>query len=189
MNYTNYQKLFYEQVYKWEKGFVNDPYDLGGLTNDGITFIFFKANALKVLNLEPTYKNFTNLKYQDIIAFYNYIFIKSELLKINSSIIQGACFDFIINSGKAKLKIQEMLKDKGFNIELDGIFGDKTFSAINDFVTKVGEEKALSDIMEKRLNYVVSLTIKMPTQKKFLKGWLNRINDWNNFLKNLLKNK
>lgn len=61
-------------ILKWEGGFVNDPADLGGATNMGVTIGTYKEYCKKKGKPEPTVEDLKNLsceEWTDILkAFY-----------------------------------------------------------------------------------------------------------------------
>ncbi|WP_338134997.1 putative peptidoglycan-binding domain-containing protein [Sharpea azabuensis] len=64
---------------------------------------------------------------------------------------------------------------KLLNVTQDGIVGPKTVAAINN----------TADIMDKvyeaRKNHFEAIVKARPISKKFLKGWINRLNDTYNY--------
>ena len=67
------------------------------------------------------------------------------------------------------------------DIIVDGKIGPVTISEINNSNPKT----LLSKLIEERENYYKSLVDKNPKLKKFLNGWLNRINETNKYINNL----
>jgi lysozyme family protein len=182
------QSEILEQSYKWEVGFDTDPDDLGGATKDGITFEHFRANAAKVLGKPPLWRIFISMSKEDILKFYERIYIRVQCDKIQHPAIAAACFDFALNSANGKREIQEVLRDE-FNkpIAIDNIFGTQTVGALNQVTAAVSAVHLLKSIMDKRQKYVEDLTIIKPSQKKFLDGWMHRINDMRLFCQKLIE--
>lgn len=52
-------------ILKWESGFVNDPDDLGGATNKGVTFATYKEYCKKKGRKEPTIEDLKNISVED----------------------------------------------------------------------------------------------------------------------------
>jgi lysozyme family protein len=179
----------FEQSHKWERenGTTNDPADKGGWTNDGITYKHFYSNCKVVLGVEPTDDRFENMSLDDVKLFYNRIWERMMLDKVDNALIAGVCFDFALNSGYGKREIQEVLMIYGFPIAPDNIFGPKTIAALNKAVIVHGVAKVSKDILDQRLKYVQGLVKKTPSQVRFIKGWTNRINDWRNYANNYVK--
>ena len=57
-------------------------------------------------------------------------------------------------------------------MKADGIVGSKTISCINS----QNQEEAFKKIWNRRKKFYDSLVAKNPSQKVFLKGWMNRLN-------------
>lgn len=174
-------EAIFQQTMKWEKGFVNDPDDKGGMTNDGITWGHYQAFCREVLNRPPSFKHFKNLSLSDKRAFFNRIWLRMQCDKIKDITVAAVCFDFGVNSGFAKREIQELLQGWGHKFKADNIFGPITIGALNKAVEKMGTEAVVTAILDKRQDYVLSLDDRDPSQTKFIKGWTNRIDDWRAF--------
>lgn len=152
---------------KWEGGIANDPNDKGGFTNRGITLVTFKNYFGKNKTINDL-KNITDEQW--FYIFKNGYYDKIKCAEIKNDNIQLIWCDWFWGSGKwAITKVQTLV-----GVEDDGIVGPKTLDAINNFKT----QKDLFDkIKQLRINFVYSIVKNNPSQKKFLKGWLNRIND------------
>ena len=173
----------FEQSYKWEveKGLTNERNDKGGLTNDGITLERFNQVCKKVLGCKPTDERFKALTKDEVKRFYAYSFKMVGCDKIENEIVAAVCFDFALNSSKGKREIQKVLVGLGYKLTIDNIFGEKTIRCINRTAKIAGPYKLCSKILEARQNYVNSLVLKDESQRRFLKGWTNRIEDWKRF--------
>jgi len=78
--------------------------------------------------------------------------------------------DWAVNSGAgtAVRGVQRILK-----VECDGKIGPITISAINN-----ANSKSLFDLIkEERCRFYNAIVERNPAQRKFLKGWLNRLNE------------
>ena len=58
-------------------------------------------------------------------------------------------------------------------MDADGIIGKNTLYAIN----KCNEEILFNDIYNERVKFYTNIVENKPSQKMFLNGWLNRLND------------
>ena len=66
------------------------------------------------------------------------------------------------------------------NLSVDGKIGIKTISEANSNNPKT----VLDHFIEERKKYYNSIVTKNPSQKKFLKGWLNRVEEVNKYIDN-----
>lgn len=166
-------------ILKWEGGKVDDPIDRGGLTNKGITYDTFSALALKVLGKQPTRQIFENLTKEQAALFIKYFFdIATGGNKVNNEQIAFILTNWHWGSGKGGLiSFQKMLNQKfGFKLETDGIIGQKTIDAINSINPKLLYNTAV----QWRANFFHQIVANDPSQQRFLKGWLNRLEDFKN---------
>lgn len=153
-------------VLKWEGGFVDDPDDRGGRTNQGITQQVYDAwrrrqgrPVLDVKDIEQT----------EVHAIYENDYWRPAACDRLQHPLQLAQFDTAVNMGirRAVRVLQEAA-----GAAVDGSFGPATQRAC-----------AVCDLGETLRRY---LTIReglyrrfaqAPGQAKFLKGWLNRLDD------------
>lgn len=161
---------FLETLLKNEGGFTDDPNDHGGATNLGITLTEWIAkgwdrNDDGIINLQ----DLKLLTEEDAATFF-----KSEYWdavradEIESQSVAEIIFDWAVNSGitRAIRKTQRLIGHP-----VTGEMTDSDISLINK-----AQPKPLFDIiMAAREAYYYTIVKNDKTQKKFLKGWLNRI--------------
>ena len=153
-------------ILKWEGGFANDPTDLGGATNKGVTIATYEAYCKKKGLPRPSVadlKHISDAHWRDIIKtmFWD------------------------------KWRADDIHSQKVANIA-DGIVGNKTLSAVN-FADPDQLFEAIFKERVKFINGIVSRSVVAYekkigrkatekellkyTQKRFLSGWMNRLND------------
>ena len=57
---------------------------------------------------------------------------------------------------------------------IDGIVGPKTIEAINSYPV---QKELFEKIKQERIDFIDRIVANRPTNKKFKRGWLNRLND------------
>ena len=77
--------------------------------------------------------------------------------------------DFVWGSGKYGITVPQ----KVLGVTADGIVGPKTLAAINSRDPK----QLFAELKAARKAYYERICSSRPTNKKYLKGWLNRLND------------
>lgn len=165
-------------ILKWEGGLSDDIRDNASRivcptplnnryyhTNKGVTYQtwvkhFGKQNDHRFLKMSD--KDFSI-----ILKSYWYVW-KAD--SINNQSIANILVDWLWGSGHVGIKkVQTIL-----GVVADGIVGEKTINAINS-----ADQKALFDkIFESRKVFLHNIVINKPNQKVFLKGWMNRLNDF-----------
>ena len=162
------------KILKWEGGFVNDPDDLGGATNMGVTIKtyrhFFGAHKTVEDLKKLTIKDWSKIARK---GFWE----KVGGDNITSQDVAELLFDFAWGSGvnRANKLVQNLLnKSFGKHLVVDGITGPKTQAAINS----VNPNKLFNKIWDYRYDYLHYIVEKRPQNAKFLNGWLNRLNDF-----------
>lgn len=159
-------------ILKWEGGFVNDPDDLGGATNMGITIGTYRDYRKKKGLPEPTVDDLKKLsqeEWTEIMKTSYWDRWKADEIKNQS--IANILVDWVWTSGVYGIKIpQEILK-----VTADGLVGPSTLAAINSYVTQA---ELFEKIKQARYDYIERICEKRPANKKFRNGWRNRIQDF-----------
>lgn len=158
-------------ILKWEGGFVNDPDDLGGATNKGVTFKTYKLyrnrKGLPIPSVGDL-KRMSNDEFTDILKTMFWDACRTD--EINSQSVANAIVDWAWHSGTttAAKEIQRVLE-----VKADGIIGNITLSAINSQspLPLFGKIKAA------RVKYIERICKSRPVNQKYYRGWMNRIND------------
>ena len=153
-------------IRKWEGGFVNDKDDKGGATMMGVTLKVYQKYFGKDKTAEDL-KNITDEEWLKIFRDGYWDCWKADEIK-NQSIAQ-LCVDMGWMSGTktAIKKVQECLGCKA-----DGIVGPITLGKLNDKNSFATFRK----LWLMRYNWLHEIA-KNGNNKKFLRGWLNRLND------------
>ncbi len=157
-------------IKKWEGGFANDPADRGGATNKGVTIATFeaycKAKSLPRPNVERL-KRMTDGEWLDILK--TMFWDRWQADKIKSQKLANILVDWVWGSGIYGIKIPQRI----LGVKQDGIVGNKTLEALN----AQDPDKLFQVIYEARKKYLNDITISRPANKRFLRGWLNRLED------------
>lgn len=152
------------------RGFVNDPDDAGGATMIGVTLKTY-TDYRKRKNLpKPTVKDLKAIPYEEwkeILKSMYWDRFKAD--QIENQSIANLCVDWLYMSGVYAIKnTQQCLK-----LVNDGIVGAKTVAALN----ADDPSTVFKKIWKKRRDFYYGIVANRPTQQKFLRGWLNRLND------------
>ena len=157
-------------ILKWEGGFVNDPDDLGGATNMGVTFgtyqTYRKAKGLPAPTIDDL-KNLTKEEWTDILKGSYWNRWKADEIKNQS--VANILVDWVWASGSYGIKIPQSL----LLVQCDGIVGMLTLQTLN----QTNAREFFQVIKEARLKFIDDICRKDPSQEVFRKGWTNRIND------------
>lgn len=151
-------------ILSFEGGYVNDPDDRGGATNRGVTLATYRS----VFGKDKTaadLKGITDGEWDTV--FRSLYWDKCMGDGIADQSVANLLVDFAWHSGVAKAvrAVQSVVGAKQ-----DGIMGSKTLHAVN-----ASDAKALfSGLHRKRVAFLTSLA--KGTQRKYLKGWLRRVN-------------
>lgn len=154
-------------ILKWEGGFVDHPLDKGGATNKGITIATFRTFFGAGATVEQL-KNITDKQWTAIFEAGYWRPFKADLIK--SQAIANICVDWAWASG-AVTAIKQVQRILG--VTVDGMVGNITLTAINSAEPR----KLFERIKAERIAFVENIVKRNPSQKVFLKGWKNRIND------------
>lgn len=182
------EKLF-PFILRWEGCFVNDPADTGGATNKGVTIATWRqcgydkdgdddidVDDLKLISNEDVINHILKPHYWD----------KWKADRIQSQKIANILVDWVWGSGKHGIVIPQKI----LGVKPDGIVGNKTLSAVNlaepnqlfaaiykarvDFLNEI-TENSIAKFEQKIGRKATEKELLKHTNKRFLKGWLNRL--------------
>lgn len=177
-------------ILKHEGGFVNDPADSGGATNKGVTIATWRSvgydkdgdGDIDVADL----KLLTDADVRDRVLKPHF-WDRWKADQIKSQAVAEILVDWVWGSGKHGIVIPQRV----LGVKPDGIVGNITLAAVNTAdPTKlfndlcIAKEKFLNDIVAQSIaNYERKIKRKATesellkhTNKRFIKGWLNRLN-------------
>ena len=171
---NRFEKIF-DYLLKVEGGYSNDKHDKGGKTKYGIieeeARKYGYTGHMRDMPLSIA-RDIYNKKY----------YHKNGLDTLKSDKIALSVCDFIVNSGNwGAKKAQAALNELGFDLRVDGILGEKSLAALNE----VDEAKFLEKYHDLQRRYYRVLAANKPSQKKFLTGWLNRVDRKEKYLKEM----
>lgn len=146
-------------ILKFEGGYVNDPNDLGGETNFGISKRQFPNEDIKNMTVDRAK-----------FLYWTYYWNKMKIDSIDNGLLQLHLFDMGVNAGPqtAVKLLQEIIGQ-----HQDGYIGPFTLQSIKDYPdqTELSQRYALM-----RLAFYQKKTERNPNLKRYLKGWQNRVN-------------
>lgn len=159
-------------ILKWEGGFVNDPVDKGGATNKGVTIATWKQcgydkdgdNDIDVEDLKKL------TLFDATIVLKKYYWDRWRADQIENQSVANILVDWVWGSGVHGIKIPQRL----LGVTVDGIVGQKTIEAINNS----DQSELFKKIWLARKDFLNGIVQRNPEQKRFIKGWLNRLNDF-----------
>ncbi len=157
-------------ILKWEGGFVNDPDDSGGPTNKGITISTYEAYCAGKGLPKPGIKELENIPdahWDDI--FKSMYWDKWLADDIESQSVANILVDWVWGSGSWGIIIPQRI----LGVKPDGIVGPVTLKSLNGR----NPEEFFRAIRAARVNYLDDIVRKRPSNRKFLRGWMNRLND------------
>lgn len=157
---------------RWEGGFNNVKDDLGGATNLGITL-----GTAEHFHIDKDHDGDTDVADVKLIDEGDLMIVvkvgywdvwKADEIKNQS--VANFLVDWLYNSGVAGIKIPQRL----LNLKDDGVVGKVTIAAVN-----AADQAALfSSLVSARHRFIDEIIEHNPTQKKFEKGWRNRVNSF-----------
>lgn len=162
----DYQKAL-RQILKYEGGYVNDPDDPGGATNMGITQKVYDAyRKSKGLANAPV----KGISKEEVSAIYEERYWKASRAAYLKWPLSLAVFDTAVNFGVGR--------SNQFVAQALGLEGTTKWNPKASELIHTADPKAVAlKIVELRIAFRHARVAKAPSQKKFLKGWLNRDND------------
>lgn len=150
-------------ILSFEGGFVNDPNDRGGATNKGVTIATYRHVFGKDKTVADL-KNITDKEWDMVYRSQYWYQMRADDIADQS--IANLMVDFAWTSGVARAS---KYLQRAVGAKQDGIVGAKTLHAVN-----ATDPKALFKTLHtQREAYIRSIA--KGTQRKFLRGWLRRL--------------
>lgn len=181
-------------ILRWEGGFVNDPTDRGGATNKGVTIttwrqVGYDKDGDGDIDVDDL-KLLTNEDVRDRVLVPHY-WNRWKADTINDQKIANILVDWVWASGSHGIKIPQRL----LGVNVDGIVSPKTIEAVNfadpkslflaiydervKFINNI-VERSVSEYEKKIGRKATETELLKYTQKRFRKGWLNRLSELKN---------
>lgn len=166
--------LYFPKMLKWAGGYVKDKDDKGGATKYDVTLGTWRAlmgkSGDKDDDGDVDAEDIKLLTLDDAKLINRKFWNDCQGDKITSQSVAESLVEWYWGSGKTGIKkVQRIV-----GVEPDGKVGVHTISAINSCDAR----GLFEQIRLAKIQFVNAIVVHDPTQKKFLKGWLNRINDF-----------
>jgi lysozyme family protein len=151
--------------------YTNDPVDTAGATKYGIIIADLKEfNLDKNGDKKYTAEDVKALTLEDAKVIYKKMYwdyFKAD--NINNQSLAEYIVDGAINQGRGTIAkyVQQII-----GVTADGIVGSKTLEAINAYDSK----ELFNKLKAKREDKYHRIVANNPSQKRFIKGWINRLN-------------
>jgi lysozyme family protein len=165
---------YFPTLLRFEGGFVDDPADPGGATNKGITLSTFSRYAKPLLGIQPTLSNLRALSDVQAAKIYKLEFWDRLLAdEIAFQPLAEIVCDFYVNSGShAVSTLYKVLNYAGDNHAVQDVLTREVVAGLH-----AHDHAALyAHYKHARSAYYISLAHEHPVLRRFLKGWLARVN-------------
>lgn len=155
-----------DRILKHEGGFVQDIFDSGGMTNLGVTKRVWEEFVGHPVS-EADMRSLTVEKVSKLYKQRYWDRVQADKLPPGVDYI---CMDFAVNAGVGR-SIKTLQSAVGATA--DGIIGNQTLTKINS----IDPKKLINDLSDARIDFYQGIVARKPDQARFIKGWLNRVED------------
>ena len=139
-------------------GYTNDPVDRGGETKYGISKRAHPTVDIRALTWAQAQR-----------IYYDAYWIKGQCMMLSGPV--GIMhFDTCVNMG---VGAASKILQKALGVSVDGVVGPRTINAAKSMDFAV----ICSAIADQRVDYYKQIVKKSPSQAKYIKGWLRRVNE------------
>ena len=136
----------------------------------GVTLRTYTAYRKKKGLLPPTEDDLRNISKEEWLDIYKTMYwdkIKGDAFQSQS--VANIMVDWFWMSGIIAIKRLQLI----VGTKQDGIVGPKTLAAVH----AKNQKELFTQLKNARHNHFISIVTKSPEKRKFLRGWLNRLND------------
>jgi lysozyme family protein len=165
-------ELLAPKIFGWEGGWSDHQNDKGGKTNMGVTLETWKscgydkdgdhdidADDLKLI---------TKADAAELLRKYYWNRWQADLIKNQS--IANLLVDWVWGSGKWGIIIPQRI----LGVKQDGLVGAQTLNALNT----ANQQVLFKQLWDARVDFILNICQRDPSQNVFKRGWLNRLNDF-----------
>jgi len=158
---------------RWEGGYVNHPNDKGGPTNKGIIQATYNVYRKEQGLPQQSVYYITDDEVHNIYKEMYWLEGNCHVIAEANQLLAISHFDWCVNSGVSR-GIQTLQYCLG--VSVDGIWGNNTQAKFNmsDTATLLHCYNKRREMLYRRWG--------VGSQRVFLNGWLNRLNDLKNYL-------
>lgn len=158
-------------ILKWEGGFVNDPLDKGGATNMGVTIgtwrsVGYDKDGDGDIDVDDLHLLDTKDVIERVLRPHYWNRWRADEIKNQS--VANILVDWVWASGAHGIRRPQRI----LGVTADGIVGPKTIAAVNSMDPMELHFRIKND----RIKFIDEICKKNPSQERFRRGWLNRIN-------------
>ena len=165
-----------EFVLKAEGGLFNHKHDKGGKTNKGITQRVYDRHRDDKQEDRRCVSEISDNEVQDI--YYNNYWVPGKCYKFPWP-LYAVHFDGCVNTGVGQAG---KFLQRAVGANDDGIIGSKTIMAYEAKANDVGVDEIVNHILKQREGFYKLLVELDPTQKSFINGWNNRLDNLKNYI-------
>lgn len=165
-----------DDIIRREGGYVNHPNDRGGPTKYGITI----KTLENWLGRKATIADVQALDIETAHEIYAQVYFYAPRINSLPNSVQALVCDMAVNHGprRAVRMTQEVVNLAGFGpIDEDGVLGPQSARAIARASSEMGPF-FINALVERREELYRSIVRNDPSQKAFIRGWLNRAEEF-----------
>lgn len=165
-------EILVPKILKWEGGFVDHPNDGGGATNKGVTIGTFTYYRKRKGLPTPSVNDLKVISDEEWISILKTLYWdKWKGDEIDNQSIANILVDWSwVSGGYGIIYPQQVL-----GVKSDGVVGNKTLTAVN---TYANQKELFKKLWNRRKLHFENIAKNDPSQKVFLGGWLNRLDEF-----------
>lgn len=158
----------------WEGGYVDDPDDRGGATNRGVTQATYDAWRHENGKARRPVRKIEDAEVEEIYRTRYWHAARCDDVAARAPRLAAAHFDSAVNHGPARAA---MFLQRAVGAAADGKIGPATLAALDAALHAGGDRAVVARYLAARRAFYEAIVARDSTQKKFLKGWMRRVEE------------
>ncbi len=185
LHYCSPRAFAFNHLLNLEGGFVNDPADRGRATNMGITIGTWERYARSLFGIEPTIDTLRHITEEQVYQIFSEGYWRRYRAdEIHNYPMAIQYVDTAYNGGGVivlQRSVNALTIEADHRLIEDGNIGPATIAATNRLIELNRVAELYRTFREQRIARFRTIVSNNSSQQRFLRGWINRANEFDTY--------